>query len=335
MTPQSARYKHYDLGKQPVGTVVEVALSAINNVRLMDGANYKLYSRAQPYKFFGGLIVKTPTKLTVPNSGHWHLVVDREGLPKLAGSNVRTIQPGHTQYRVEVEDTSTAEAGPAFDLAPANSDAPAPRQITESAEHSPEAMGEILKALDQYKRIANTDALTGLNNRRAFDEKLALLFAGATPLTSALVVSDVDHFKRFNDTHGHLIGDKVLMTVAEIMRSHAPEGVFVARAGGEEFAMIIEARSPDEIYRIAEHVRMTLEATPFREPGTDIDYGPITVSMGICLMADAADHLDMYRKADIALYASKNAGRNRCTVYSAAMQAALPARHIKAATAMN
>ena len=314
MSPQAPRYKHYDLGRQPAGTVVEVALSAINNVRLLDERNFRLYAAAQPYKFLGGLTVKTPTKLTVPAAGQWHLVVDREGLPKLANSNVRTIQPGHKQYRVQQEDADLPPKTAAADTGET--------AVTPGAAHSPETMGEILKALDQYKRIANTDALTGLANRRAFDEKLAAAFAGGQTTPAALVIGDVDHFKAFNDTYGHLIGDKVLVTVAGILRRYAPEDVFVARAGGEEFALIIENRTPSEVLKIANSIRAMLEQTPFLDVETGDNYGRITISMGLCMMADASDPQDIYVKADDALYASKKNGRNCCTVFTSELRAA-------------
>lgn len=318
MTPQSPRYKHYDLGKQPVGTVVEVVLSAINNVRLVDERNYRLYQGGQAYKFLGGLTVKSPTKLVIPSAGHWHIVVDREGLPKLANSNVRTIQPGAKQARVQEPDAVDpyrAEPVPQAHTA-------AREQAISPGEHSPQLMGEILKELNQYKQIANTDALTGLANRRAFDEKLARVFEPGYTQPAALVISDVDHFKRFNDTHGHLVGDKVLVIVADILRQHACDDVFVARAGGEEFAMIIEARHAGEVMRIADSVRMALEHTPFEDEAEGKDYGRITISMGICMVAEAEDAKDAYAKADSALYASKHGGRNRCTIFTPDLQAA-------------
>ena len=320
MAPQPPRYKHYDLGAQRAGAVVEVVLSAINNVRLMDERNYRLYAASQPYKFLGGLTVKTPVKLTVPSAGQWHLVVDREGLAKLANSNVRTIQPGHKQFRVQEAD--------AIDPQKTNGQPAAAEQPTVAApvatdgEHSPAVMGEILKALDQYKRIANTDALTGLANRRAFDEKLATVFAPGYPKPAALVISDVDHFKKFNDTYGHLVGDQVLTIVAEILRGHESDDIFVARAGGEEFAMIIEGRHTGDVLRVADSVRVALEQTPFKDEAAGADYGRITISMGICMKTDAADPKDIYAKADSALYASKKGGRNRCTVFTADLQEA-------------
>ncbi|MET3612259.1 diguanylate cyclase [Rhizobium aquaticum] len=322
MTPQTPRYKHYDLGRQPAGTVVEVALSSINNVRLMDERNYRLYASSQAYRFLGGLTVKTPTKLIVPANGQWHLVVDREGLPKLANSNVRTIQPGHKQFRVQEADAVDPQKTRAgSEIGAPEQPASEPASAT-NGEHSPAVMGEILKELHQYKRIANTDALTGLSNRRAFDEKLASVFATGQPHMAALVISDVDHFKKFNDTYGHLVGDKVLTIVAEILHRHAREDIFVARAGGEEFVMVIEGRDPADVLRIAESVRTALEQTPFRDEEAGADYGSITISVGICMKADATDAKDIYSKADSALYASKKGGRNRCTIFDADLQAA-------------
>lgn len=321
MTLQTPRYKHYDLGAQPAGTVVEVVLSAINNVRLLDERNYRLYASSQPYRFLGGLTVKTPTKLVVPTPGRWHLVVDREGLAKLANSNVRTIQPGHKQFRIQEADAADPQEAEADDRASGqvsvSGEAGAP-----ASEHSPQVMGEILKELHQYKRIANTDALTGLANRRAFDERLAALFASDDPLPAALVISDVDHFKKFNDTYGHLVGDKVLSIVADILRRHAGDGTFVARTGGEEFAMIVEGRHSADVHRLADSVRVALEQLPFKDEAAGMDYGRITISMGLCMKADAADAMDIYSKADSALYASKKGGRNRCTLFTANLQAA-------------
>ena len=85
--------KRYDLEKQVAGTIVEIVLSCMNNVRLMDHANYLLYVEGQPFKAFGGRMEKSPIRLQIPTSGHWHVVVDRVGFATLANSNVRAIPP--------------------------------------------------------------------------------------------------------------------------------------------------------------------------------------------------------------------------------------------------
>ena len=85
--------KRYDLGQQPAGTVVEVVLSCVNNIRLMDHENFSLYADSKNCKFFGGRTEKSPARLTIPKAGHWYVVVDKTGFPTLANSNVRAIPP--------------------------------------------------------------------------------------------------------------------------------------------------------------------------------------------------------------------------------------------------
>jgi len=89
----SPNSKRYDLGQQSGGTVVEVVLSCINNIRLMDDANFALYSDSKNCKFIGGRAEKSPARLTIPKTGHWHIVVDKTGFETLANSNVRAIPP--------------------------------------------------------------------------------------------------------------------------------------------------------------------------------------------------------------------------------------------------
>lgn len=89
----SPNYKRYDLGQQARGTVVEVVLSCINNIRLMDDDNFNLYAESKNSRFFGGRAEKSPTRLIIPKTGHWHVVVDKVGFQALANSNVRAIPP--------------------------------------------------------------------------------------------------------------------------------------------------------------------------------------------------------------------------------------------------
>ena len=85
--------KRYDLGQQPAGTIVEIVLSCINNIRLMDHDNFNLYADSKNCKFIGGRAEKSPARLTIPKTGHWHIVVDKTGFEALANSNVRAIPP--------------------------------------------------------------------------------------------------------------------------------------------------------------------------------------------------------------------------------------------------
>ncbi|MFD1743940.1 GGDEF domain-containing protein [Rhizobium helianthi] len=179
----------------------------------------------------------------------------------------------------------------------------------------------VRKELDEYKRIANTDSLTRLCNRRAFDEKLATLYDDTMQLpVTALVLADIDNFKKFNDTYGHPVGDKILTSVAAVLRSNVRKDVFVARAGGEEFALIIQGNTADEVMATCERLRKALETRPFRNSRTGVDYGPITISIGYAMASQAEDAGDLYVKSDTALYCAKNGGRNRCMAYEDGMQ---------------
>jgi len=182
----------------------------------------------------------------------------------------------------------------------------------EGVEAKSREMEDIRKELDEYKRIANTDSLTRLNNRRAFDDRLASVYDSQRGRgTTALIVCDIDHFKRINDTFGHPVGDKILATVANIIKSSVRKDAFVARTGGEEFAIILDLTTTDDSFVVAERIRKALEATPFKNSRTGVNYGPVTLSLGICMADQTEDAQDLYFKSDVALYCAKSSGRNR------------------------
>jgi len=91
MPKPAFRFSHYDLKEQRAGTVIEVTLSAVNNVRLMSAVNFQRFRETLDFKFVGGVAKKSPIKLTIPESGHWHLVVDMEGHHGLAESSVKMV----------------------------------------------------------------------------------------------------------------------------------------------------------------------------------------------------------------------------------------------------
>jgi diguanylate cyclase len=99
------------------------------------------------------------------------------------------------------------------------------------------------------------------------------------------------------------------------MKSAVRKDVFLARTGGEEFAIILEGTSQEATIGIAERLRRKIETTPLKNQKTGLDYGPITLSLGICMASEASGAEELYNKADIALYAAKNTGRNRYMVY--------------------
>ncbi|WP_296098377.1 GGDEF domain-containing protein [uncultured Agrobacterium sp.] len=184
-----------------------------------------------------------------------------------------------------------------------------------------EEMQQVRLELDEYKRIANTDSLTRLSNRRAFDEKLAGVYDTSIGLhLSSLVLLDVDNFKRINDTYGHPVGDKILASVASVIRKSVRGELFVARTGGEEFAIIAEKMNADEVREMCERIRVALEKTPFRNSKTGIDYGQITISIGYAIATQAQNPVDLYTNSDVALYNAKSSGRNRTILFEEGMQ---------------
>lgn len=195
------------------------------------------------------------------------------------------------------------------------------RVTVQGVEAKSREMEDIKKELDEYKRIANTDSLTRLYNRRAFDDRLATIYDSQRGrATTALVICDIDHFKKINDTFGHPVGDKILATVANVIKANVRKDVFVARTGGEEFAIVLDLTTADEAFNIAERVRKALEATPFRNSKTGVNYGPVTISMGVCMADQTEDPQDLYLKTDIALYCAKTAGRNRTLPFEDGMK---------------
>lgn len=188
-------------------------------------------------------------------------------------------------------------------------------------DHQSSEIQQVRRELDEYKRIANTDSLTRLSNRRAFDERLSAIYDSSIGLQmTGLVLLDIDHFKRINDTHGHPVGDKILASVAQLIKSTVRKDGFVARSGGEEFAIILDGNNPDEILQICDNIRTALEATPFRSSKSGTDYGQVTISIGFSMASRADGPGSLYSQADIALYHAKESGRNRTVMFEEGMQ---------------
>ncbi|HEY5311401.1 MAG TPA: GGDEF domain-containing protein [Pirellulales bacterium] len=179
---------------------------------------------------------------------------------------------------------------------------------------------------------ARTDALTGLANRRAFDNHLAQHLGRFDPQEApvGLILFDIDHFKQFNDTHGHLAGDVVLRGVAQVLYRSMRNVDMVARYGGEEFAVIVPGGDPRQA---AQAAREAVEASRFEFEGTSLH---VTVSGGVADVRTGDNPETIIKRADEALYASKKAGRN-CTSHhddlAPAAGAALPITRPAAATA--
>lgn len=162
----------------------------------------------------------------------------------------------------------------------------------------------------ELERLATTDTLTGIRNRRAFDEQLALELTRARRYGQklALILLDIDHFKRINDRHGHQVGDRVLVDLAHVVGSRLRASEVFARWGGEEFIILAPNSDAEDAALLAEEVRARVEAHDFPEVGR------VTVSLGVTeyTAEDSTDSL--WKRADTALYRAKTAGRNRVEV---------------------
>ncbi|MCK6427059.1 MAG: GGDEF domain-containing protein [Burkholderiaceae bacterium] len=186
---------------------------------------------------------------------------------------------------------------------------------------------EIAMLRDEVRRVRHEsliDGLTGLANRRAFDQRLATLLAIAQVADPAadrqpcLLLMDIDHFKRINDSYGHAFGDQVIQAVAQVLQRHVPAAGLAARIGGEEFALLLPPTSVDEAGRLAEKVRATIAGSRIRRQGAGDPLERVTVSLGVAPYRRGESPREFVDRADQALYASKSAGRDRVTVLGAA-----------------
>jgi len=179
---------------------------------------------------------------------------------------------------------------------------------------------QLKRELDHAKVQATLDALTGVTNRRGFDEALATMLAGhptGTPGPSLLLL-DLDHFKRINDQYGHVFGDKVLKSVAQAIRSCVKGRDLVARYGGEEFAVLLPGTALSGAVALAEQIRTTIAGARIRRGNGgsgngNETIGAITVSLGVSSWRPLEAGEAMIERADRALYQSKSAGRNQVT----------------------
>jgi len=158
--------------------------------------------------------------------------------------------------------------------------------------------------------LSNTDKLTGLKNRRFFQERLEeqLMQYNHNRIPLSLFIIDIDHFKCVNDTWGHGYGDEVLFDVATILKTHALEGETVARYGGEEFVMILPETEAEKAKAGAERLRRAVQDFSWKT-------GSMTISIGIITANPDDNEATLLQKADEALYASKQNGRNQVTHY--------------------
>jgi diguanylate cyclase len=189
-------------------------------------------------------------------------------------------------------------------------------ELADKLAESSAEMEQLRVSLQEARSQALTDALTGVANRKRFDETLAMRRDEArhdgTPL--ALVLADIDHFKKFNDTWGHQIGDVVIrMVAASISRVALPDQL-VARLGGEEFAIVMPRTTLHAAAQFSDGVRRAIHANRLRRKETQEIIGHISVSFGVACLRPGEDVAHLVARADECLYHSKRRGRNCVSV---------------------
>lgn len=172
-------------------------------------------------------------------------------------------------------------------------------------------MMELTRARRELASISQTDQLTGLFNRRGFNEAAtaALGVAERDGATAAVFMCDIDHFKSINDRYGHEIGDHVLAAIADVLRQFAVRhGAMVGRYGGEEFAAVMTGVSRAHASRCAEDIRRACAEATILDGKTPL---PVTISIGFTVATGPFDLAALMRIADSGLYAAKRGGRDR------------------------
>lgn len=197
-------------------------------------------------------------------------------------------------------------------------------QMQQQLDSAQELLRQQAEEIESQTAAARTDALTGLANRRVFDDEIATLTSQfneqGTPF--AVTILDIDHFKTFNDTHGHQVGDLVLQHAAKVYLASVPETDIVTRFGGEEFAVIHPATTVEEAARRADAIREALDSSRIHCDGKELH---VTVSLGVAQPDVHEQPTDLIERADSALYAAKEAGRNRTYWHDGAESHALAA----------
>jgi diguanylate cyclase len=199
--------------------------------------------------------------------------------------------------------------------------------LEERLSASKQEINQLQENLEVVRTESLTDPLTTLANRKYFDDALVKAIAAASakgePL--ALLMTDVDHFKRFNDTYGHLTGDHVLRLVAMSVRQNVKDQHIAARYGGEEFVVVLPNTILQAAATLGEYIRTAVMTKELKKRSTGENLGRITVSIGVAALRPGETPQALIERADSCLYAAKRSGRNR-VISEADAEAGAPAK---------
>ena len=190
------------------------------------------------------------------------------------------------------------------------------KKLEQALDDSTKELASISDHLVAARQQALTDGLTGIANRRCFDERLEELIMDAskerTPLS--LLIGDIDHFKAFNDTHGHQVGDQVLKQVAMTLTQSIKGRDLAARYGGEEFAVILPETDLHGAKQVSEQIRLSIAKKKIRMKSSGQSLGAITMSIGASQYVPGESQVSLIERTDQGLYRAKREGRNRTVV---------------------
>jgi diguanylate cyclase len=186
-------------------------------------------------------------------------------------------------------------------------------KLGQSLEQSKSQINSLHAALVESRRCAVTDPLTGISNRRGFVEMLKCEIQASKQNGSrlCLVLADIDHFKRINDTFGHTIGDEVLRYFASILDQHSGKGGYAARHGGEEFALILPGSGHSAARQLADALRFQFSAVRLVVAESREQIGMVTASFGVAEHLAGEPFESLIQRADERLYKAKESGRNK------------------------
>jgi diguanylate cyclase len=187
------------------------------------------------------------------------------------------------------------------------------KALEDELQRSSHEVTDLKAKLDDVRKESLTDPLTGIHNRKAFDQELTQAVEQARkegqPLS--LFMCDIDHFKSFNDTWGHQTGDQVLRLVGHCLSENVKGRDTAARYGGEEFVVILRQTGLEAAVRLANQIRSNVEGKKLVKRSTGDILGTITISIGVAQLHPGESPSSLVERADVCLYAAKNAGRNR------------------------
>jgi diguanylate cyclase len=177
---------------------------------------------------------------------------------------------------------------------------------------SKDEINELQENLEAMRAESLTDPLTGLANRKYFDQMLerAMNQAAASGEALSLILADIDHFKSFNDTYGHLTGDQVLRLVAAAVKQNIKGQDMAARFGGEELAIVLPTTALRQAVTVADHIRRAVMTKELMKRSTGEHLGRVTISMGVAHLHPGEPPQSLIERADSCLYAAKRNGRN-------------------------